>query len=377
MISSQKSLFNIPDNVIFLNTAYMSPLLNSVVDAIDYGTRLKAKPWKIKISDFYENTARARNLFSKIVSTSSNCISIIPSASYGIETAAKNLKVSPSHSILLLENQFPSNVYPWIRLAKLSDAKVKFVGNSAELDLTENILQAIDEKCDIVALPNVLWTNGELINLFKVKEKCTQNDTQLVLDLTQSAGAMWIDLDKLEPDFAVIASYKWMLGPYSTGFLYVHPKHHHGNPLEEGWITKENSRNFSQLTNYANEYESGAIRYDMGERANFSLMPGVIKALEQILIWGVKNIEKTLEENNNNLSTKIGQLGLKTIPSNRRGPHFLSVKLPLGVSKNLISKLEMKGIYLSERAGSLRITPHLWNTREDFDYFIDELSINL
>ena len=115
----------------------------------------------------------------------------------------------------------------------------------------------------------------------------------------------------------------------------------------------------------------------MGERANFILLPGVTRALEQILEWGVKNIERTLQENNNNLSKKIEQIGLNTIPSEKRGPHFLSVKLPPGISKDFIHKLEMKRIYLSERAGSLRITPHLWNSKEDFDYFITEISANL
>ena len=89
------------------------------------------------------------------MNTKSSCISIIPSASYGLETAAKNLCVSPLHSILLMENQFPSNVYPWKRLAKLSNAKLKFVTSTPKIDLTENILQAIDEKCDIVALPKI------------------------------------------------------------------------------------------------------------------------------------------------------------------------------------------------------------------------------
>ena len=54
----------------------------------------------------------------------------------------------------------------------------------------------------------------------------------LVLDLTQSLGAMTFELDQIRPDFAVAAAYKWLLGPYSTGLLYVDPRHHRGEPLE-------------------------------------------------------------------------------------------------------------------------------------------------
>ena len=94
MIPSQKALFNIPNHVVYLNTAYMSPLLNSVVEAIDCGTRLKAQPWKIKISNFYEKAEEARNLFSKIMNTKSSCISIIPSASL-VSFEATGLPLGP------------------------------------------------------------------------------------------------------------------------------------------------------------------------------------------------------------------------------------------------------------------------------------------
>ena len=86
MLSSQRHLFNIPHDVVYLNTAYMSPLLNSVVEAIDRGVRSKAHPWKITISNFYEDIERARILFSGLTNSNPENIAIIPSASYGIQT---------------------------------------------------------------------------------------------------------------------------------------------------------------------------------------------------------------------------------------------------------------------------------------------------
>ena len=374
MLSSQRHLFDIPKDIVYLNTAYMSPLLNSVVRAIDVGTRLKAQPWKLTISNFYDDINKARALFANIVSSSASSVAIIPSASYGIETAAKNLSLSPLKSIVLLENQFPSHVYPWRRLAKKNNGHIKTIPANGKEPLTSSILNSIDEKCEIVALPNVLWTTGQIIDLEKVRQKCDLVNAALVLDLTQSAGAMAIDFNKIRPDFAVVANYKWMLGPYSTGFLYVDPKHHNGEPLEEGWVIRKDSRNFSNLIRYTDEYEPGAIRYDMGERANFALLPGVISALEQLNAWGVNNIEHTLKNRNLSLVEKLANLGLNVVDSQNRAPHFLSIKLPKNVNPNLLKILEEKSIYISERANSLRITPHLWNNDEDFDYFISELS---
>ena len=195
----------------------------------------------------------------------------------------------------------------------------------------------------------------------------------MVLDLTQSAGAVDIDFSKLKPDFAVVANYKWMLGPYSTAFLYVSEKRFNGKPLEEGWITRSKSENFSNLVSYTNKYKYGAIRFDMGERSNFALLPGVIKAMEQILEWGVKNIESTLSNQNKTLRDKLRKIGMQIINDNIMGPHFISAILPHKKNVNFLKQLNEKNIFLSERGGSLRITPHLWNNNNDFDRLIFEL----
>ena len=106
MIPCQRSLFSIPSDVVYLNTAYMSPLMTSVVDAVNYGAKLKATPWDITISDFFENSELARNLFADIVNVSSKNIALVPSASYGLETAAKNLRVGNGRSVVILEINF-------------------------------------------------------------------------------------------------------------------------------------------------------------------------------------------------------------------------------------------------------------------------------
>ena len=374
MISCQRDLFNIPKGIVYLNTAYMSPLLNSVVQAINGGTLAKANPWKIKVSNFYNEVEKARYLFSKLVNVRSDSVAIIPSASYGIETAAKNLYVSPKKNIAVLEHQFPSNVYPWIRRAKELSGKLKII-STIENDLTASIIDAIDQDCDIVSLPNVHWTTGKSINLEKVRQRCDEINAALVLDLTQSAGAMAIDFTKIKPDFAVVANYKWMLGPYSTGFLYVDPKYHDGKPLEEGWINRDNSDDFTNLITYTDKYKKGAIRFDMGERSNFSLMPGVSEALQQLLDWKILEIENTLSNQNAVLAKKLKNLGLKVLEEKYRGPHFVSAELPKEANPKLLQILESKGIFVSKRGQSLRITPHLWNNQEELDYFVHELSI--
>ena len=373
MLSSQRHLFNIPHDVVYLNTAYMSPLLNSVVEAIDRGVRSKAHPWKITISNFYEDIERARILFSGLTNSNPENIAIIPSASYGIQIAANNIKIEAGKKILILKDQFPSNVYPWQRISQETGCHIVRIEQGNFESLTDAILNNLDETVAVAALPNVLWTDGSLIDLIQIRLRCDEIGCALVLDLTQSAGAVWIDFKTVRPDFAVVANYKWMLGPYTTGFLYTSAERFEGAPLEEGWITRKDSKNFSNLVKYTDNYDIGAIRYDMGERSNFALMPGVIAALEQIKLWEIKNIEQKLFSQNRFLGKKLTGLGLEITDEKQRAPHFLGVKIPNDSRNDLLSKLSEKNIYLSERGGTIRITPHLWNTQEDFEKFIYEL----
>ena len=351
----------------------MSPLLTSVVRAIDNGSRLKANPWKLKISNFFDDIEEARELFSSLMHTVDSNVAIIPSASYGVQTAANNLHIPKGSMILVLSDQFPSNVYPWRRIAMEKRAEIKTVNIPDGEAATQHIIDALDERVSVCATANVLWTNGALIDLEKVKAKCLDCNIELVVDLTQSAGAFDVDLSKIDPAFAIVANYKWMLGPYSTGFLYVSPKYHGGQPLEEGWITRKNSKDFAKLVDYQDHYEPGAIRYDMGQRSNFALIPGVLEALRQINKWGVANVQNTLYDSNLALCKKLSGLGLQIPKAENRGPHFIGAKLPSNAPTNILETLAENKIFISERGGNLRITPHLWNNTTDFERLTETL----
>ena len=373
-IECQRSLFDIPDDIVYLNTAYISPLSTNVVKAIVDGSNLKAQPWKISPTEhFFEQLETVKAKFAKLFYINSRNVALIPSASYGISTAAKNINIGPGKQIIVLRDQFPSNIYPWFDLVKREGGSLKFVGDEKNFDITSSIIRAIDDRVTAVAIPNVRWTDGALVNLYKIKEACLRVGAKLILDLTQSAGALITDLSSIKPDFAVIANYKWMLGPYSTGFLYVDDAFLDGVPLEQTWSGRKGSEDFSTLTDYKFDYQSGASRFDMGERANFSLLPGIEAALDQISEWGIENIQRTLQRNSGMLFTRLEELGLDTLTEEKRSPHFISVKLPGTNGKEILSKLADKKIYLSERSGYLRITPHLWNNSDDFSKLLKAL----
>ena len=365
-IPSQRHLFDLPEDVAYLNCAYMAPLMHSVVDAGLRGVRRKARPWEIAAPDFFSDPAHARDLFARVVNARAGDVAIVPAASYGMAIAARNLPLRAGQTIVLLADQFPSNLYPWRAAAARTDAEVVTV-DAPDGDLTAAVLAAIDERTAVAALPHCRWTDGALLDLETIGERVRAAGGALALDLTQSAGALPIDVAKVRPAFAASACYKWLMGPYTLGFLYVHPDHQGGEPLEYGWSPRAGSEDFARLVEYRDEFAPGARRYDMGEMSNFHLLPMAIAALEQILAWGVENVARTLSARTAAIAGRAREMGLDSQPADRRAGHFLGLRFDGGVPPGLLDALAREKVYVSVRGSSMRVTPHLYNTDADVE----------
>ncbi len=382
MIENQRHLFDIPEDIAYLNCAYMSPLMNKVREEGRRGIQAKAQPWQLAPPDFFERSQAARAAFARIINAKADDIAIIPSVSYGISLAARNLPLGPGQNILCLEDQFPSNVYPWRRMAADNGAALHMVTREAArtdegAHWTPAILDAINDKTAIIALPHCHWTDGALVDLVEVAKKARRHGSALVLDITQSGGALPFDIAKIKPDFVVCATYKWLLGPYSLGFAYVAPKWQNGVPLEEGWIARAGSENFARLVDYQDEYQHGAQRFDMGERSNFHLMPMALAALEQILKWGVAEIQETLSAKTDKIARRALEIGLVSAPPKLRAGHFLGLRFDGGVPDGLLRALADRNTFVSVRGDSMRITPHLYNNDADIERLFSALKPSL
>jgi selenocysteine lyase/cysteine desulfurase len=174
----------------------------------------------------------------------------------------------------------------------------------------------------------------------------------------------------VQPDFAVAASYKWLLGPYSVGFLYVAPKWHGGMPLEENWIQRANARDFSSLILYTENYDAGARRFDMGERSNFALLPAAVRAMKQLLEWDVAQISETAGALNRQLANAAADLGFSAPAEPWRAPHYLALRRKEAIPKQLPEMLAREKVFVSVRGSSIRVTPHVYNTAEDCERLI-------
>ncbi len=379
-LPSQRHLFDLPRDTAYLNAAYIGPLSMASVAAGETGMRCKAAPWTIAPKDFFEPVERARSLAARLYDATADDIALAPSASYGLATAAGNLSVSAGQEILVLEDQFPSHVYIWQRRAAETGAALVTLPRAdaatpdGGTDWTRALLDRIGDRTAIVAVPNCHWTDGSLVDLVRVGQKARTHGAALVLDLTQSLGALPFSARDVDPDFAVAASYKWQLGPYSLGTLYVAPRHHGGRPLEENWITRAGSEDFARLLDYQDAHQPGARRFDMGARSSFHLMPVLETAFGQLLDWGVPNIAATLSDVTVAIAERAdAAFGLTSVPLDGRAGHFLGLGFPDGMPDELTDRLMERRVFLSRRGDSLRVTPHVYNDADDIDRLFEAL----
>ncbi len=372
-IGNQRHLFDMPDDIAYLNCAYMGPLMTSAVQAAEKGVQYKVQPWTYGGSSFFTYTEQLRELAAKLINTNSDNMALVPSASYGIQVAANNLPLSKGGEILVLRDQFPSHVYPWREKAKACGGNIVTVERPGNGDWTAAVLQAVSSRTEILALPATHWADGGYLDLEIIGKAARGIGAKLVLDLTQSLGALPFNVKTVQPDFMVAAGYKWLLGPYTLGYLYVAPQWQDGAPLEHNWMNRKGSEDFARLVDYQDQFQTGARRFDMGEKSNPAQVMAAFAALSQIMDWGVDNISATLGARNSRVADHARQLGFLVVDDKFRSPHYISLAYKDGVPGGLAEKLAADNVFVSVRGNSVRVTPHLYNTDTDIERLFDAL----
>lgn len=369
----QREAFSLPPDLHYLNCAYMSPLPRVVEEAGLGGIARKRNPSALGQEDFFEESQEVRRLFARLINAPDpNAVAIIPSVSYGIGVAARNTPLARGQNIVLLEEQFPGNVYGWRRLAQERGGEVRMVGpgegGRRGWRWNEKILEAIDGDTGVVALAPVHWTDGTLFDLEAIGRRAREVGAALVIDGTQSVGALPFDVQELRPDALIVASYKWLMGPYSIGVGYFGPRFAHGVPLEETWIAREGSEDFQALVDYQDGYQPGAVRYDVGERSNFILVPMLVQALRLILEWEPDRIQEYTTGLSRDLLEEAATLGFPVEEKAFRVGHIFGLRVPDGLEMaRLDQALRNEGVSASLRGTALRVSPNVYNDPSDIE----------
>ncbi|MGH8735732.1 MAG: aminotransferase class V-fold PLP-dependent enzyme, partial [Burkholderiales bacterium] len=217
----------------------------------------------------------------------------------------------------------------------------------------------------------VHWSDGGMVDIDRVAVALRAQGAALLVDATQAAGVMALDVRTLDPDFLVFPTYKWLLGPYGRAFLYIAKRHQDGVPLEQTSYGRREIN--SERAPYFRDVEdvAGARRFDMGERDHFISMEMASMGMELVAEWGNAAIAQRLAMLTGRLADGLGTADVSLPQTHLRAPHILSVSFPKGMPDKLIEGLAAQSIFVARRIGRMRISPHVYNDEDDVDRFVE------
>jgi len=377
MLASQRDQFEMPRDICYLNSASWSPLPLKTLEAGRAAVGRKGTPWTLDAGFANGQHERARTAAARLINADPADIALIPSISYGVATAAKVLNVERGTRVIVLADDHSSPVLEWQSRADAQGFVVETVGRPDDGDWTSAVLAAVERSgappVSLASISSVHWSDGGLVDVEKVGATLRQRGASFLIDATHGAGVLPMDVRRLDPDFVMFPTYKWLLGPYGRAFLYIAKRHQGGIPLEQTAsgrrdVRAENAVYFADLG-----YIADARRFDMGERDHFISMEMASIGMEMMADWGPAAVTQRLQMLTDRIADGVRGFGVSVPERQVRAPHVLSLGFKGGMPARLIEGLASDGVYVAARLGRMRISPHVFNDEADADRFVAAL----
>jgi selenocysteine lyase/cysteine desulfurase len=381
MLASQRALFEMPRHICYLNSASYSPLPLRTQEAAAAAVKRKGTPWTLDAAFANDQHDRARAAAARLINADPADIALTPSISYGVATAAKVLTIDRGARIIVLEDDHSSPVLEWHTRADAQGFAVETVRRPDDGDWTSAVLAAIERPgappIGLASISSVHWSDGGLIDIEKVGTALRQRGASFLIDATHSAGVLAMDVRRLDPDFVMFPTYKWLLGPYGRAFLYVARRHQGGIPLEQTSFGRRDVRADNQVYFSDLGYVRDASRFDMGERDHFISMEMASIGMEMMAEWGAAAVAQRLLMLTERIAEGLRGTSVSAPERRLRAPHILSLGFKNGMPAGLLEGLASDDIYVAARLGRMRISPHVFNDEADADRFVAALAQRL
>ena len=368
-----RELFPITKRFNYLNHAAVSPLPLPTLHAVESQLKDVHDYGSINFLDWLSTKEDARKLLAQLLGARPEQIALMRNTSDALSTVANGLAWRRGDNVVTFRGEFPSNIYPWLRLRDAFGVEVRMCEERDGRVDFEDLANLIDQNTRVVTISHVQYASGFRMDLERLGRLVRQRDALLVVDVIQALGVVPTSVEAELIDVAAGASHKWLLAPEGVGYLYLSDRARERiQPTLVGWVSVPNPQDFQ---NYEQGWKTGALAWETGTGPS-ALIYGLKASLELLTGVGVANIARHLEELTNNLCDGLRKKSYEIVSSRRPGEksQIVCIRHTGGMSAMaLYVHLKKQNIVTAPRGDRLRIAPHLYNTYEEIDRLLEAL----
>ena len=368
-----RALFPVTARFNYLNHAAVSAPPTPTLNAIQSYLADVSQNGSVNFKDWLATKERTRRLLAGLLGAQPEQVAFMRNTSDGLSTVANGLKWRVGDNLVTFRNEFPSNIYPWLRLRDAAGVEVRMCEErDGRIDL-EELLSLIDERTRVIAISHVQYASGFRVDLQRLGRAARQHDALLVVDVIQSLGVIPLNVEAELVDVAAGACHKWLLTPEGVGYLYLSERARSRiEPTLVGWVSVPDPDDYN---NFGQGWNQGTLAWETGTGPT-GLIHGLEESLKLLTQVGIENIKNHLERLSDHLCDRLQDSGYEVVSSRRpeEKSQTVCIRSRAGFTPmNLYSHLMKQRVVTAPRGDRLRISPHLYNTVEEIDHLIEML----
>ena len=373
MNDSLRALFPVTERAIYLNHAAVSAPPTPTINAISSQLADVSDNGSVNFRKWLAVRESARQLLAGMLGARPEQVAFMRNTSDGLSTVANGLDWRPGDNLVTFRHEFPSNLYPWLRLRDAQGLEVRVCEErDGRVDI-EELVRLIDSRTRIVAISQVQYASGFRANLERIGRVARAHDALLVVDVIQALGVIPIDVQAELVDVAAAACHKWLLTPEGVGMLYLSARARERiQPTLVGWTSVPNPEDYG---NYEQGWNEGTLAWETGT-GPVALVHGLQASLKLLNEVGISRIQAHLETLTDHLCEQLLNTDYEVVSSRLDGEksQIVCIRNSAGRSPmDLYTHLKNKNIITAPRGDRLRISPHFYNTLEEIDQLVSTL----
>lgn len=373
MNDSLRALFPVTERAIYLNHAAVSAPPTPTIDAIQSQIADVSTNGSVNFRAWLAVKEKARVLVAAMLGARPEQVAFMRNTSDGLSTVANGLAWQAGDNLVTFAGEFPSNIYPWLRLRDALGVEVRLAKEcDGRVDLDE-LISLIDHRTRIVAISQVQFASGFRADLERLGRAARAHDALLVVDVIQSLGVIPIDVEAELIDVAAAACHKWLLTPEGVGLLYLSDRARERiQPTLVGWTSVPDPDDYG---NHEQGWSAGTLAWESGT-APISLIHGLHASLGLLNEVGVSQIQAHLARLTDYLCDQLQGRDYRVVSSRLSGEksQIVCIQHTAGLGPlDLYAHLKKQNVITAPRVDRLRISPHFYNTQAEINELLTAL----